>query len=297
MNRLARQPSVTHSRRSRRFLVISDLNPREWTLYSLQRLTVAWAALFLALLLSACSGTQVETPTPQRISIAGSTSAQPLLLTLTSAYHQQHPHISFDLQPVGSALGQTMLTSGEVDLAVSSWLTGTELPGLQVLPIASDAVTVIVNARNPITNVTLLQLRAIYQGHILGWKDLGGRSGEILVVSREDGSGTRALFEKNVMGDQRVTLTALVMPSEEAVRAYVASHTNAIGYASLVGAGGLGASVGVKTLAVEGGVPEIATLATSGYHLTRTIYLLARAPVKPSVQSFLTFVSRETGKQ
>lgn len=250
--------------------------------------------LLLAGLLTACSGTQVETPTPQRIRIAGSTSAQPLLLTLTSAYHQQHPHISFDLQPVGSALGQAMLVSGQADLAVSSWLTSTQLPGLQVIPIASDAVTVIVQARNPVTNVTLLQLRAIYQGHILDWKDIGGRSGEILVVSREEGSGTRALFEKNVMGDQHVTLTALVMPSEEAVRAYVATHAQAIGYASLVGAGSGDTNAKVKTLAVEGVVPEAATLRTSGYHLARAIYLLARQPAPPSLRPFLTFVSRET---
>lgn len=249
----------------------------------------------LALLLLACSGTQIETPTPQRISMAGSTSAQPLLLALTAAYHRQHPDISFDLQAVGSALGQTMLMNRQADLAVSSWLTSTQLPGLQVLPIANDAVIAIVHARNPITDVTLLQLRGIYQGRILDWKDVGGRSGEILVVSREEGSGTRAMFEKNVMGDQRVTLTAVVMPSEEAVRAFVASHANAIGYASLVGASGRGADAEVKTLAVEGVVPEIATLATSGYHLTRTIYLLARRPVKASLQPFLTFVGRETG--
>ena len=258
----------------------------------MKRLVAPWLPLLLLLvgLLSACSGTQVETPTPQRIRVAGSTSAQPLLLKLTSAYHQQRPAVSFDLQAVGSALGQTMLTQGQVDLAVSSWLTSTHLPGLQVLPIASDAVTVIVHARNPITDVTLLQLRGIYQGRILDWKDVGGRSGEILVVSREDGSGTRAMFEKNVMGDQRVTLTAVVMPSEEAVRAYVASHPNAIGYASLVG--GLNGGAGVKTLAVEGVVPEFATLKTSGYHLTRTIYLLARTPLAPALQLFWEFAQR-----
>lgn len=250
--------------------------------------------LLLACLLLACGGTLVETPTPQHIRIAGSTSAQPLLLTLTNAYHRLHPHVSFELQPVGSALGQAMLASGQADLAVTSWLTTTQLPGLQVLPIAADAVTVIVHARNPITDVTLLQLRSIYQGHILDWKDIGGRSGEILVVSREDGSGTRALFEKNVMGDQHVTLTALVMPSEEAVRAYVATHAQAIGYASLVGAGSGDTNAKVKTLAVEGVVPEAATLRTSGYHLARAIYLLARQPALPSLRPFLTFVSRET---
>ena len=78
--------------------------------------------------------------------------------------------------------------------------------------------------------------------------------------------------------------------SVPAVRAYVASHTNAIGYASLIGE--TGASADVKTLALEGVVPELATLQAAGYHLTRTIYLLAHAPVKPSVQPFWEFAQR-----
>lgn len=242
--------------------------------------------LLLALLLSACSGTPLETPTPQHFTIAGSTSAQPLLAALTAAYHQQHPHISFELLPVGSALGQAMLANGQADLAVSSWLTSTELPGLQVMPIVSDAIIVIVHPRNPVANITLPQLRDIYRARLLDWQEIGGRSAEIIVVSREDGSGTRAFFEAQVMGAQRVTSTALVMPSEQALRAFIAAHPNAIGYASLVGQTSAGADV--KTLALEGLVPTAAA-----YPLIRPIYLLARPPLEPALQEFLGTLNEE----
>ena len=83
----------------------------------------------------------------------------------------------------------------------------------RLIPVARDGIAVIVHPRNPITNVTALQLRALFGGEVLDWAALGGIEGEPAIVSREDGSGTRGAFEARVMGDQRVTLNALVMPT------------------------------------------------------------------------------------
>ena len=68
--------------------------------------------------------------------------------------------------------------------------------GLRAVPVARDAVAVIVHPGNPVHGLTLVQIKAIYQGEMLTWEGVGGTALEPQIISREDGSGTRAAFEK-----------------------------------------------------------------------------------------------------
>ena len=98
--------------------------------------------------------------------------------------------------------------------------------------LAQDAVAVIVNAANPASGLSLAQLREVFQGRALDWSSLGWGNQEVIVVSREDGSGTRAAFEAAVMEGRPVTLNAVVQPDGDAVVGYVARAPGAIGYVS-----------------------------------------------------------------
>ena len=157
--------------------------------------------------------------------------------------------------------------------------------------IARDAIAVAVHASNPVHSITLYQLRDVFEGRITNWQQLEGSDQEIQVISREDGSGTRAVFEEFVMRDRRVTPTAVIMPSSEAVRLHVAQESGAIAYLSL---GYLGAEV--RALAIEGIMPTRATVADDTYPIIRP-FLLASPPNPPSeVSAFSQFVSSPAGQ-
>ena len=193
-------------------------------------------SLTLIIPLAACGPTAVTPPTPITLRIAGSTSMLPLLSDLTAAYTEEYPHVHFAVEGGGSHVGLERLEGGEIDLAACSWLPSPEKDTPQpyvATSVAWDGIALIVHPDNPLDELTLLQVRDIYAGWRLDWQEVGGRAGDIIVISREDGSGTRAVFERRVMGEQPVTLTAIVMPSSAAVVSYVARHATAIGYVSM----------------------------------------------------------------
>jgi phosphate transport system substrate-binding protein len=263
-----------------------------------QGVQASLALLLAACILQACTSPALITPAPARVRIAGSTSLRPALTELAAAYQAQHPNVLVDVRGGDSASGIEELRRDEADLAAVSWLPPDQSApeGSQAAPIARDAIAVIIHPSNPITDVTILQLRALYRGEVLDWGGLTGAASatgaEPVLVSREEGSGTRAAFEALVMGGDRVTLNALVMPTSAAVVEYVAEHRNAIGYVSLAAL-----DPRVTAVPVEGVAPTAATLQSGEYYLIRTLYLYMPARPSAAAQSFLDFVLSPAGQQ
>ena len=248
---------------------------------------------FAALVLTACGSAEVAPAAPATLRIAGSTSLRPTLNDLAAAYQTGHPQTVVEVHGGGTAIGIQELRGKEIDLAAVSWKADDEeTPAdLNVIPIARDGLAIIVNPQNTITNVTSLQLRALYRGEILDWGALGGAGGEPVVISREDGSGSRAAFEALAMGGERVTLNALVMPTSQAVVDYVASHRNAVGYVST----GVMTDT-VRAVPLEEIPPTAATVRSGEYRLGRVLYLYALQPASPEVRAFLDFVLSPAGQ-
>jgi phosphate transport system substrate-binding protein len=251
----------------------------------------AWAWV-LALGLTACGPTNraaIEPPKPILLRVAGSTSMQSLLQALTVAYTAQRPYVTFDLLLGGSGLGLDLLKAGQADIAASSWPpTTAELTraGLQASPVALDGLSIIVHPTNPIEDLSLVQVRGIFRGRISDWREVGGKIGDTLVVSREDGSGSRQGFESLVMDRQPVTPAAVVMPSSQAVVDYVAGHPNAIGY---TGMGDLTDTV--KAVAIEGLEPIPARVKEGTYPLTRILALIVSDHPSDGARAFVEFAA------
>ena len=226
------------------------------------------------LLLAACGNPAVTPAAPSTLRIAGSTSLKPTLNELAAAYQAGHPQTVVEVLGGGTAIGIEELRGKEIDLAAVSWKADDEEApdDLNVVPIARDGLAIIVNPQNTITNVTSLQLRALYRGETLDWGAVGGSGGEPVVISREDGSGSRTAFEALAMDGERVTLNALVMPTSQAVVDYVASHRNAVGYVST----GVMTDT-VRAVPVEDVPPTTATIRAGEYRLGRVLYLLCAA--------------------
>ena len=245
------------------------------------------------LLLAACGNPAVTPAAPSTLRIAGSTSLKPTLNELAAAYQAGHPQTVVEVLGGGTAIGIEELRDKEIDLAAVSWKADDEEApdDLNVVPIARDGLAIIVNPQNTITNVTSLQLRALYRGETLDWGAVGGSGGEPVVISREDGSGSRTAFEALAMDGERVTLNALVMPTSQAVVDYVASHRNAVGYVST----GVMTDT-VRAVPVEDIPPTTATIRAGEYRLGRVLYLFAPQPATPEIQAFLDFVLSPAGQ-
>lgn len=277
--------------------------------------------ILLALPIAGCDQASVVTPEPTTIVIAGSTAMQPLLTALTEAFVQEHPNVLFDIRGGGSHLGEERLLRGEIDMAASTLLPAEnsdvfdDLPVATYTPIGFDGLAVVVNQRNAIDELSIPQLRDLFGGRLLTWSALLPEDGdngpnedveqEVVLVSREEGSGSRALFEEVVMGTDGVALTAVVMPSSADVIDFVSTHPNAIGYVSraylaTVGenkTNGVLPADDVLAVSVEGVTPQNEDFIDEGYLLTHPIFLLTDGEQSGWARTFIDFVLSPTGQE
>lgn len=256
------------------------------------------ALSILLWLLTAC-GAPIEPHEPVYLRIAGSTSMQPLMEELAQAYTGRHEYVTVDVQGGGSRLGIALARENQIDIGTASRTPTAEderdpetgAKRLWWAAIAQDGIALVVHPQNAVEGLTLTQTRDIFFGRILDWEEIGGMPGEIIAVSREDGSGTREVFEEMVMEEKRVTLTAIVMPSSEAMVEYVARHPTAIGYVSMSYL-----SPQVKALQIEGVNPTPATVQSGAYPLTRPLYLLTGQKATGEMKAFIEFALSPAGQ-
>jgi phosphate transport system substrate-binding protein len=241
------------------------------------------------LLFVGCRGS-LEPLEPVHIKVAGSTSMQPLLEDLAQGYTERNQHVTITVEGRGSHMGIELVSQGQVDIGLAS-CTEPEVESLWSTPIALDGIAIIVHPQNQVKGLTLLQLRDVFFGRFWDWRDLGGQGGEIVTVSREDGSGTRVVFDDLVMKGKRVTPTAVVMPSSQAVVDYVAQHPEAIGYVSMAYLSGA-----VKVIEVEEVAPTPQSVRQGIYHLFRPLFLITRHEPKGEVKGFIDFTLSPTGQ-
>lgn len=200
------------------------------------RAPTGFCLLLILLLLTSCASAAVATPRPVLITIGGATALHPALQALTTEYTRRHPNVLFTISGGGSTLGEEMALNRRVNLGLSTLFPPDEPTAAQRalvrIPIGVDGLAIIVHSSNTVAGLTQEQLRGLYSGEILDWATVGGEAGEVLLVSREDGGGSRVYFENEVMQGEAVSLTAVVMPTSQDVVDYIAKTPNAIGYVS-----------------------------------------------------------------
>ncbi len=128
------------------------------------------------------------------ITVAGSTSVEPFAEMLAEEYMLKHPQSHIYVQGGGSTAGIEAVRTHAANIGMSS---RSLLPGekdLYAVTIAKDAIAIIVNPKNPIHDLSLTQIRQIFSGKIRNWKEIGGNPHPIILVSREEGSGTREVL-------------------------------------------------------------------------------------------------------
>lgn len=243
--------------------------------------------------LVSCSAPIVPASTPTNgamtLRVYATTATLPLLNDLTTHYTQTHTPLVFETL---TGNFQAMLEAIRTDK--SAYLLTNHLPETEALlawPIGQDGIAVIVNAQNSITTLSSQQLRNIYLGHVANWNAVGGSTEDIIVLSREDGSGTRAEFEKLLMGERLTTQSAQIAPSSEAMLSSVASLPGAIGYMSM---GYLAASV--QPVAVDGVLPTPSTVFDNTYPLRATLYVIGFSEPEAAYREFIGWIQTPEGQ-
>lgn len=206
------------------------------------------------------------------VSTDGSTSMEKVIGALGEAFEQDNSGVSFTYNPTGSGTGIQAVSEGRCDIGLSSRSLKDEEKeqGLLETTLALDGIAVIVNPDNPVTDLSVETIGKIYTGEITNWKDAGGNDGEIVLIGREAGSGTRDGFEAITETEdackyrQELTSTGDVITT-------VAGNPNAIGYASLASV-----SDEVKTVSVDNVMPSEETVKDDSYVVQRPFVLVTK---------------------
>ncbi|MGZ7044620.1 MAG: substrate-binding domain-containing protein, partial [Methanobacterium sp.] len=177
------------------------------------------------------------------INVAGSTSVQPVAEKLAQAYMQKNPGVKINVQGGGTSVGIKSAQDGTAQIGTaSSKPSANDSQGLVQTQIAKDGIVVVVNNANSLSDLTINQARDIFGGNVTQWTQVSSASGgNIDVITREDGSGTRDGFQSIVMGGKNGTpilKTAVVQSSTEAIAQAVKGDPNAVGYISLASVNG-----------------------------------------------------------
>jgi len=251
---------------------------------------------------AASSGTSVVAVAPTSanlsgdLTLAGSTTVEPLAEALAAALMKANPGLRIAVQGGGSSVGVKSAGNGTVDIGTASReLTADEkstYPDLQAFTIARDAIAIVANPGVKPVNLTKDQVRDIFSGKITNWKQVGGDDAAIVVVAREEGSGTRAAFEEMVMGkDAAIVNTAILQNSNGAVRTTVASTPNSIAFLSL---GYLDKSV--QPLSINGVLPSLETASNGTYPIVRPLLYLTKGEPKPLAKAFIDYTLSKEGQ-
>ena len=234
------------------------------------------------------------------IIVAGSTSVQPYAEILVEAFEILYPGYEVDIQGGGSSAGIRAVEAGTADIGMSSRpLKADELEVLNPVVIAFDGLALVVHPKNPVKNLTLQQIFDIYSGNITNWKEVGGTDAKIYVITREEGSGTREAFEKQMEelnGENiRITSKAIVLNSNGAVKQTVSSGEHFVGFISLGLA--LEKNSGVDAVSIENVAATEENVANGSYVLYREFLFVTDGEPEGLAKRFIDFVLSEKGRE
>ncbi len=222
------------------------------------------------------------------IAIGGSSTVQPLAEKWGKAFEAKNPDVKITVQGGGSSAGVKGCAEGIFDIgAASREMKSSEAdqwPELVAIHVAVDGVAIVINpASNSVTGMTLEEVRDIFAS---------GSNATWTVINREEGSGTREVFEEKVMSDTKVAPNAEFLPSNGAVKQKVAATANAIGYISL---GYVDSSV--KALSIGGVACNEVNCAEGSYPVTRYLNFITKGAPDGLSKEFIDFCLGSEGQK
>jgi phosphate transport system substrate-binding protein len=245
-------------------------------------------------------------PNPNILGIDGSTAMVALVKDLRNGYSQVNPNIPTtygvpDGSPTGSNQGLKNLIDGSVAIAATSRpLKAAEAQaGIQLVPIARDAIAVVVGINNPFKgNLTKDQVRDIYLGKITNWSQVGGVNQPIRVINRATTSGTREAFQDIVLLGQGFPPDSpnfITWKQDETTAILRDLGDNGISYATV---SQVEKQEIVRIIAIDGIMPTDTNAVKAGrYPINRSLFLGVKKITSPVSKQFIEFALSPQGQQ
>ncbi|MDD4644777.1 MAG: PstS family phosphate ABC transporter substrate-binding protein [Bacteroidales bacterium] len=242
----------------------------------------------------------------QSFKIKGSDTVLPLSQAESESYSKKSPGASISVTGGGSGVGLAAIISGTTDIAQSSRKMKMDEKlkmqeagkAFKEVIIAYDALAVIVNPANPVSQLTREQLEGIFTGKITNWKEVGGADQKIVAYSRETSSGTYEFFKEHVLNKKNFGTNALLMPATGAIVQSVSQTKGAVGY---VGLAYLEKNIKALKVSYDKGktyvAPSVATAMDKSYPVTRPLYYYYLTSIEKTVSPFITYVLSPEGQK
>ena len=224
------------------------------------------------------------------LSMNGSTSMEKVIKAVNGAFMEKNKGVTVNLNLTGTGIQEA--SEGKCDIGNSSRkLKDEEAEKLDATVVGLDGIALVVNPANKLEDISLEDLAKVYSGEITNWKELGGDDKAIVVIGREDGSGTRDGFESIVMGDKEPKYAQELESTGSVINA-VATTDGAIGYASLANV-----DETVKALKV-GGIEATEENVKSGAYEVQRPFICAtlKGSDNKLVKAYLDFILSEEGQ-
>lgn len=273
-----------------------------------------FALLSFSLLLAGCpagkpssdsSGADqaASSTTGEKVVIRGSnTIGEELAPRLIAEFKQEHPAVTFDLEAKATGYGLAAVRAGQCDIAAASRpaikeeLDLSAASGIEMNDhvLGAYSVAVVINANNPVANLTKDQVRGIFTGRIQNWKDVGGPDGAIHLYIRDPISGTHLGFKEIAMSNDAYAGHSTLHTNYAALIRAVAGDATGIGYAGIE----MAKAAGVKAVAIEGVEASTASVNTGTYPYTRVLrFYTNKAKESPPAKNFIQFVLSPRGQE
>jgi len=244
--------------------------------------------------------------------IKGSDTVLPVSQEAAENFMKQHAGTRVTVTGGGSGVGISSLLDGTTDIAMASrsikfsekMALKKNSKDLREAVVAYDALAVVVNPNNPISNLTREQIEKIFRGKITNWNQVvdpvtgkRGADKRIIVYSRETSSGTYEFFKTSVLKEKNYMAGVLSMPATGAIIQSVSQTEGAIGYVGM-------AYVGrhVKALCVSYDnkhfvYPNMNTGRHRRYPIIRELYYYYTADKEQAVKPFIDYLLSDEGQK
>lgn len=231
-----------------------------------------------------------------KLAISGSTSIGPVIEKEAEGFKSINPHVSIEVNQLGSSSGIKDAINGvaEIGMASRDLKDEEKNSGISQSEMGIDGIGVITHKNNDVKSLTIDQLKDIYTGKITNWKEVGGKDAPIVVVSREDGSGTRDAFQEIVGYDStQLTKEAQISDGNGNVKSTVSGNENAIGYTSFSYL-----DESINSTQIDGVDPTAENAKSGKYKLARPFLLVYKEDsISENGKQFIDYVLSEDGQK
>lgn len=287
-----------------------------------KRLSIFLSALIiLSLALTGCSNSKETSGSSKKfnpqIMFNGSSTIAPIISKLSTTFMEEkktwdkvdgsfpNESISIYVSSGGSSAGIKSVMENTANFGMISRTVKddekSKIEGYKEFKIGFDALTISINAQNPILkvkdNLTKDELMKIFSGEYKYWDDVDKslEHKEIVVITRDLGGGAHEVFQKSIMGETKVREDAIQAPSMGALAAKIVENKDAIGYASL---GMLTQNKGkMAALKVDGVEPTVENIISGAYKIQRPLLIVKKGELTPQEQKFIDILLSEQGKK